>query len=239
MFRKKKEIKQRRTFASAAFFLAIFASFLLGSLELIHLVSLAHEYGLSKEIWFPFICGFIGALTLSLSMKVPKLRVFIHEAKHAIVVAFTGNKVTDFKVDERTGHVSYEMYKRTLHFEPFIVLAPYFFPLFSFPAFIFAIVLENYYRVPMILILGAALAVDFETAIRELHRHQSDLKTLIGGFFLCALFLAGFSLFWLTTCLLWVLNGNAALLSFLATLMTLLADIAREFHRNFLEKRNG
>ena len=206
---KRAKEKHKRPF-SIAFIIAIPGNFILASIALISFVSLMQNYILDEEIWAIFLTSFIGAVAIVGSSKIQTFRTFIHELKHAVVVIFTGNNLKNFVVEKETGHVEFEMYKDKLRFAPIIALAPYFFPLFSLPALIVCLVMENNSDLLLAALLGITLAVDISMAYTDLHPHQSDLKKVTGGFFASLLYLASAHFLWIMICLLWVVGGRNA-----------------------------
>ena len=133
--------------------------------------------------------------------------------KHAVVVILTGNKLNKIVANADDGFVEYQMYESRLHFAPIISLAPYFFPFFSLPIFVGALLVEHQSLVLASLILGAGLASDICLGVGEIHPSQSDFKSIFGGFWLSKLYLVGFYLFWPTFLFLWVNSGSKSILS--------------------------
>lgn len=202
MIRKSRKLRRHFSFA---FLLAIPTTIGLGSALAIVNALLLTRYPFAKDIWSIFACGFIGALCIHISTSTPRLETLIHELRHAVVVILSGNRLTDFRVERGTGHVRYCMYVGRVHFAPFIVLAPYFFPLLSLPVLAACIFLETDYRIIMTFVLGVALGTDIGCAIEEFHPYQTDLRKIFGGFFSIGLFLIGFHLFWINLALTWVI----------------------------------
>lgn len=208
--RKKKEEKPKysnRGRFSLSFFMSIPGNFLIASLAFLSIGFMFIEGVFQREIFAVFLTGLLGGFAMFRASTNSKLWTFIHEAKHAIIIVFTGNKIKEFNVGKGEGNVSFEMYEDTLHFAPIIALAPYFFPLLSLPCLIFCIALESYNRPLCSLLLGLCLAIDITTSFGELHPYQTDFKKVFGGFFSCALYLAGVHLMWFSVCILWVVGG--------------------------------
>lgn len=206
MARKKIKNKQRPQF-SLAFYIAIFSNFLIGGFALISFLFLLRNYIIEEEIWSSFALGIVASLGIIATRKMPKFRTFIHELKHFFAVVFSGNKVKDFQFDTHTGHVEFAMYSNKVHFGPFIAMAPYFLPLFSFPVLIACFIFEEWNKPLLCGLLGITLAADISMAYKEIHPYQTDFKKIFGGFPICAFYLAGFHFMWTSLCLLWVLGG--------------------------------
>ncbi len=204
-----KKQKHKRHF-SIAFFIAIPGNFILGCVCLVSFIFLLDYYIFDEKVWALFATGFIGAIAIVGTSKIPKTRVFIHELKHAIVVVLTGNSLKNFVVKTNTGHVEFEMYRNKVHFASIIALAPYFFPLFSFPMLAACLIFEGSYNLLLALALGLTLATDISMAYTDLHPHQTDLQKVTGGFFAGLLYLAGTHFMWTMICLLWVVAGRNA-----------------------------
>lgn len=207
------ETELRRKRGSLAFFFAIPGSFGMGSLFLLSFLELSRTHHLQLESWVLFSSGFFLSFILLRSTTIMNLRAVIHELKHAALIVMTGNKVNELSVASGNGRISYEIFQNKTRFQPFIILAPYFFPLFSFPLLFIGIVGEIFLGVSkyifiVYLLLGLALAADLVTGFQELHPGQSDLKRILGGDIAVSIFLLGVNFFWIMACLLWVLAGH-------------------------------
>ncbi|MCC6952836.1 MAG: M50 family metallopeptidase, partial [Deltaproteobacteria bacterium] len=172
--------------------------------------------GIDEKIWPLFLMGFILGALAFLGLGLHRLKTFIHEAKHAVVVLLTGNNLKNFEVGKHEGLVEYEVFKDRLHLEPFVILAPYFLPVLSFPVLIAAILTEPRYTPPFVFLMGVTLSIDLVTAHLEIHGHQSDLRRIWGGFIATRAFILGFKLMWASVCLLWVIAGRESYLFALA-----------------------
>lgn len=230
----KKEAEKRKKLlskkvGSIAFYIAIPCSFIVAitlGKALIHVIANA---AFDLETLILFFCSFLGAIIVFGTSKIPRLRTFLHESKHAVLVILTGNKLKEFKAAKDTGHVSYDLYTDRIHLGPFITLAPYFFPLFSLPIFIVAIIAGDWYSELFIVLLSFSLGLDIITALQELHPHQSDLQRIVGGRWFAYLFIGGVNLTWSLTCIVWILGGGQGLLIAGSTLLALGNDIAQFF----------
>lgn len=170
------------------------------------LTSEANEY-LSLGIFGG--CFLVTSIVFSRNI-LPRLKVCLHELKHAAIVILTGNRITDFHFEKNTGHVKFEISSRKIRFRPLIALAPYFYPLLSLPVLLISFFMWDYYILIASGLLGAALGIDLTTAWRDLHPKQTDLK-IKGGFLVFGPFLAFSNFSWLMICTIWALGGNSFL----------------------------
>lgn len=207
MAARRKTPKQRRYF-SIPFLLAIPGNFIIGIICLLSIVLLlrAHQ---ADDAWTAFLVVLLSAIIVFARSSMKRLRILIHEIKHALVVSLTGNRVTNIEVQQNSGHVDYELYQDGVKFGPIIALAPYFFPLFSLPALAACLVFEDYYRLALAVLLAVCLAFDICTAWGDIHPWQSDFKQIFGGRLTALSYLAGTHLAWLSFCFLWPLAGRA------------------------------
>ena len=193
---------------SFAFFLAIPLAFALG-------VGFAHtgyqiiaRIGVEPQTLTLVLYAFVTSAVFFSLRWLQALRTLIHELKHAVLVLLSGNRLTDIKVRARKGHVSYMMYADKTRFAPFILLAPYFFPMFSLPTFVGALFLGNYYPLAFSIALGLTLGIDLTCNYKEYHPQQSDLQRISGGRLGVLLFILGTNFCWVTATSLWILAGN-------------------------------
>lgn len=206
MSAKKRKIDKRKI-GSFSFFLAIPTMYIVAILSLLSLFVIFKSIGTQKEVWISFLIGAIGTVSVIAGADMQTFRTLVHELKHAILVLFSGNKLTGMEVNSGTGSVDFSLYEDKDHFHPFIALAPYFLPLFSFPVLLVAMFLETNYRLPLSLVLGVALSADVMLGYQEWHPHQTDLKRMFGGYFSSGLFINGFFLMWTSLCALWLACG--------------------------------
>ena len=202
------QAKKPKKVGSLAFYLAVPTCLISGLVLLAAFIVLLPSYEFNKDIWTLFTCGFIGMSCLLLLRAPQRLLTFIHELKHAVVIILTGNRLTAFKVMKDSGYVNYRMYQDRLHFVPFIILAPYFFPLFSAPVLVVGIIFELQIRPEITGILGMALALDLLTNYWEFHPYQRDLREVFGGLLPIITFLIGISMTWVGLVLIWVHLGR-------------------------------
>lgn len=207
---KNRKKKQNSRPFSIAFLIAIPGNFIIGALALISIAHLIHISFIKTEIGALFASGFLSALVLVGTAKISRLRVLVHEIKHAVMVILTGNSLKGMQVKSTTGHVEFGMYENRMHFAPIISLAPYFLPLFSLPVLVACILIEASQLRILAMLLGASLATDMSMAYTDLHPHQSDLQKVTGGPFFGLLYLASAHFLWVTICMLWVVGGRSA-----------------------------
>ncbi len=133
-----------------------------------------------------FISGFILWLGLySSSPKFLKSYVLSHELTHLIWALFMGSNVKQIKVGTTQGKVV------VTELNPFIALAPYFFPLYTVIALILygiALLFWNYkwIHIAFALVFGLTLSYHYTFTFKSLYQGQSDIK-LYGAFFSYAL----------------------------------------------------
>lgn len=209
-FWKKKEekIDFNRKFGSFAFYFSIPSALILSSILLVSTLNTLKQTGFQSAIWVLLSHAFISAWALFGGKRETRTKTLIHELKHAALVIITGNKLKEIKVGRTEGHVAYNVNEDTLHLEPFVLLAPYFFPLFSLPVFLCAVFLGEGNHLPFVWALGFALGIDLTTAANEVHGHQSDLRRIFGGFLATRSFIFGANLLWASLCLLWISGAS-------------------------------
>ncbi len=194
---------------SFAFFLAIPCTFGLGSAAVTAFLPDLLKQNFNHERLILAAYAFIVAIVIFSSRRLTTLRTFLHELKHAIVVLLSGNRVRDLKVHSRQGHVSYLMYSDRTRFAPFIMLAPYFFPLLSFPVLGFALVSDNDPQHLVACVLAGLLAADLTCAYKDYHPAQSDLQRISGGWIPVLVFILSVNFMWSSFCVLWLLLGRS------------------------------
>lgn len=213
---------------SLAFLLSIPSNYILAGIFFLTIIQYQAKYNIDIQEWYVFSMGVLSAFGLIVSSKISKFRVFIHELKHSILVGLTGNIVKDFHVGEKTGHVQYQMYQDKVHFAPLISLAPYFFPLFSLPAVLLVIFIRELYPLQSIILLGFTLGADLTFSISEIHSHQTDFQVIVGGFFISALYLAGFYIMWSCVCAMMAIYGPGAF----STSISIAYELALKLYQN-------
>ena len=161
------------------------------------------------ESWLVFIGGTAVSLLIWSQLQLIKIRTLIHEFKHAMAVMFTGGKVDRIAVDDDgSGQIEYTYYEDAAHYAPIIALAPYCFPLLSFPAFLAALVSPADFKLYYAFGLGLAFAADLSTGIRDLGPHQTDIEDIVGRFYLAGLFLAAAHFAWFSILAIWIGGGR-------------------------------
>lgn len=141
-----------------------------------------------------------------------KLRVFYHEFKHKLVSGLAGNKAKRLEIKSSAeGEFEYEYSTETEQYNPFIALAPYYFPfvtLFSVPFWTFFQQADLTVREA---ILVFALAFDLTFSATELDPYQSDFDAVPGGKPVGILFAISVNCFFFTICLAVCLGGFSLL----------------------------
>lgn len=215
IFRKKKaKIDLKKKFGSFAFFFSIPVTLALAVVGARTLLRLIEQASFDRLRWSIFAMGVCLALIVFSGSGWQRLKTFLHELKHAVIVVLTGNRLTGFSFGKREGSVEYQVYKSNMHFEPFVLLAPYFFPLLSLPALIVAVIAEPDYPLQFFFILGCTLGIDGITAFEEYHPAQTDLQRIFGGVLVTFPFLVLLNLLWWCCCALWLVAGSRGYVEF-------------------------
>lgn len=201
-------LNKSRQISKRIFSIAFCASIVVNLMATILLFALVITKVIEEpEPLFPLLWGAMGliiGLTVFSKLLPTRLRVLIHEIKHALVAIVFGAKLTDVRAGQLDGQVEIEIPEDHLRYYPFICLAPYFFPLSSIPVLVIASLQETESRHLWALGLGLALALDLDLAVKEIHSGQTDFKAIFGGFPLSALFIVSFFFMWMGICLVWV-----------------------------------
>jgi hypothetical protein len=220
--RKEKKPDSTSRSGSLAFYLSIPANYLLAIFLLGCTFFYVRKFGDSRGAAFLFSHAFLAGAIISSQFEALRFRTFIHELKHAVMVIFTGNRLKGFRAGAGEGEVTYALYEDSLHLKPFIKLAPYYFPLFSLPAFIAAVFFEDPARSSFVYALGFLFGVDLSMGYREIHCIQSDLKRVYGGFLATRSFIFGSYLCWFSLIFFWAIGGRAGYVIIFNTLMKLI-----------------
>jgi len=194
---------------SFAFFLSIPLTFALGFSFSETTYQVISQIGFEPQTLTLVLYAFVTSAVIFSLRWLQALRTLIHELKHAILVLVSGNKLTDIKVRARKGHVSYMMYADKTRFAPFILLAPYFFSMFSLPTFIAALFIGDIYPLPLSIALGLTVGIDLTCNYKEYHPQQSDLQRIAGGRIGVLMFILGTNFCWAAASTLWIVAGNA------------------------------
>lgn len=215
IFRKKKtKIDLKKKFGSFAFFFSIPVTLVLAAIGIRTLMRLVELYPFDRLRWSVFAMGVCLAVIVFSGSGWQRLKTFLHELKHAVIVVLTGNKLTGFSFGKREGSVEYQVYKSNMHFEPFVLLAPYFYPLISLPVLLVAIIAEPDFPLQFYFILGCALGIDGITAFEEYHPRQTDLQRIFGGVLVTFPFIVLLNLLWWCCCCLWLVAGTRGYVEF-------------------------
>lgn len=163
--------------------------------------------------WLVFICAGISAAIFWIQTRLTRLRTMIHEFKHAVMVMFTGGKVDKIEVgDDGGGSIEYSHYDEGARYQSIIALAPYYFPLLSFPVMLACLVstpdMHAYYAAA----LGAAFATDIISGVADIGPHQTDIENIFGRFYLAGFFIAAADLAWFSVLAVWVSGGTKGFL---------------------------
>ena len=208
----KPKIDLKKKIGSFAFFFSIPACYFVALACTIALFATLQSTPFAGPRWALFSWGCLLGMLLFRKNRESRIRVLIHETKHAAIVILTGNRLKDFHIGQASGDVEYQFYESNLHLEPFVLLAPYFFPLFSLPTFVLALFLESRFPEAMLFLVGLTLGIDLITSLREVHPFQSDLRRIFGGWLFTRPFILGMNFMWCSVCLVWVAGGLAAFL---------------------------
>ena len=129
--------------------------------------------------------------------------VLVHELKHAIVSGFAGNSWKELRVGRDTGHFQFSFSDSTRRMNAIIMLAHYFFPLFTLPVFLVSLVLFYGNYDFLVIPVGIAFGADLDLGWRDFSPHQTDLQGIIGGVLIAASFIILMNTVLLTTFLAW------------------------------------
>ncbi len=209
----KQQQLSRSRVGNLGFLIAIPGVLLLTALSSAICILALSQRPVTANHWMFFGGGLLASIALSLTFTVSRLRTFLHEVKHGVLVVFSGNSIKGITIGKNSGHIDYTMRYDKLHFAPIICLAPYFFPLLSAPVLITGLFLDLQHRDLLLFLLGLGLGFDTATAFYDLHPNQTDLKRIIGGFFIASIFIAAAHIFWITACLTWAHAGTQGYLA--------------------------
>ena len=134
--KKKKEPDTKRRFGSLAFYFSIPTASVLTAIVVTQTIYFfkTHPIDISRIVIFSH--SFLAGVLIASTLLSERMKTLVHELKHAVVIVLTGNKLKEISVGSGEGHVHYEAFKDRGHLEPFVAMAPYFFPLFSLPVLI-------------------------------------------------------------------------------------------------------
>lgn len=124
---------------------------------------------------------FIGYL-IGKFVIVSDLAVFSHELKHWILARLVGNKYKGLKIRNEHGHFEYSYTKATAKYNAFIMLAPYWLPLFVILGILPILIIGNQSHLLAVLLLGSCWGIDLTHVHKDMGPHQTDLSELRGGY---------------------------------------------------------
>jgi hypothetical protein len=140
---------------------------------------------------------------------VGRFRVFLHELKHSIFSNFAGNRAKELKVEQHTGHFSYEYTSSTRAYNAFIALSPYWFPLFTILGIPLSyVLLDPSERWMHVMFVGYCYGADCFLNIRDIHPDQTDLQLIRGGYLISLLYITSISIVVFTFLFAWIGYGN-------------------------------
>ena len=155
--------------------------------------------------YFAIAAGVGGALFITNGLRWVK--TLIHELKHTAVVLLTGNSLESFAVAKDEGHVTYGLRSDRIHLEPFIILAPYCYPLLSAPVLVLISIFFPTPETRSAILVGFFMGADTISGLMEIHPYQTDIKSIFGGMKLSKVFITITHVFWISTCLVWIFLG--------------------------------
>lgn len=210
--RKKSEPDTKRRFGSLAFYFSIPTAAVLTLLVGAQAYYYFQNHPLDVGRIVIFCHSFLAGILVATTLLSERMRTLIHELKHAALVILSGNKIKEISVGSGEGHVHYEAYQDRVHLEPFVAMAPYFFPLFSLPILLVSFFIDSFYPTAALYCLGIFYGIDLTTGYLEITAFQSDLKRIYGGFIATRAFLLAVNLFYLSLVLFWALSGKQGIL---------------------------
>lgn len=152
-------------------------------------VALFHHFGLLSTWWrdhhspyYPWyfwvalgsvVFPLINRYAIKLKDNMKMIKKFTHELTHAVVAIMLFQRVSEFHVDPEKANIR-ATHDSKLSF--FMILAPYCFPIYTFPLMMFrCIVIPEYYLIIDILI-GISIGVHFVCFKEQTGTHQTDIK---------------------------------------------------------------
>jgi hypothetical protein len=210
--KKKKEPDTKRRFGSLAFYFSIPTATVLTLLVTLQIVYFFQHHSVDVSRIVIFCHSFLAGVLVASTLLSERIKTLMHELKHAAVVVLTGNRVKEISVGSGSGHVHYEAYKNRGHLEPFVAMAPYFFPLMSLPILISSFFIDPFYPTAALYCLGVFYGIDLTTGFLEITSYQSDLKRIYGGYIATRAFILSVTLLYLSIVLFWALSGRQGIL---------------------------
>ena len=206
--KKKNEPDVKKRFGSLAFYFSIPTALALTLLVVGQTFYFFQTHPLDVSRIVIFCHSFLAGILIASTLLSERIRTLLHELKHAAVVVLSGNKVKEISVGSGEGHVHYEAYEDKSHLEPFVAMAPYFFPLLSLPILIGSFFIDAFYPTAALYCLGIFYGIDLATGYLEITSYQSDLKRIYGGFIATRAFLVSVNFLYLSLVLFWALSGR-------------------------------
>src|SRR5579862_5493118 len=118
--KKKQEPDTKSRFGSFAFYFSIPAALLISAFLLTEAFLYMQFKAVERESLTLFLHAFLAGTIITAQFSAERFRTFVHEMKHAVVATLTGNKIKEIHVGRGEGHVTYEIKKANIHFEPFV-----------------------------------------------------------------------------------------------------------------------
>ncbi len=193
----------KRPVGGIVFFFSLIFLYVLGLLNTIALISIYNSSSTERLLLF-LLAGCTGGWLASLLVK-NEFAVLLHEYKHAIVSNLVGNKWKEMKVEEETGHFQYSYTEETKAYNAFIYLAPYYFPLFTIPAFLLGIPLLQVHTNAYLFFVSFWYGADVFLNYNDIGPHQTDFSNLLGGYRIGLLYVIGMNFTILSILMAWVL----------------------------------
>ncbi len=163
-------------------------------------------------------CSLLGVI-FSVVFINGSLSVFLHELKHSVLSNLVGNRAKGMKVRRDSGHFEYEFTKETGRFNPFIALAPYFFPIITLPAALVAAALLRDRETLQLCLIGFCAGADLLICLRDISPHQTDFSAIRGGFKVGLAYVVAINIILWSLLLMWAVGAlphlGSELLSFL------------------------
>jgi hypothetical protein len=151
--------------------------------------------GARGPLWF-WVGLISGSLVYHLLSRRSRMAIYVfgHELTHAFWAKVFGARVLEFKVGSGGGHVVLS------HSNWWVVLAPYFFPLYSLALLVAVGILSVFWELPitsgaLLFALGLTWGFHLISTARVIAHDQSDLRRYGRVFSLCLIYLLNLALF--------------------------------------------
>lgn len=179
--------------------------------------------------WGQFALAMFGGAWLAGTYINGKNSVALHELKHSILSGFVGNKAKGIIVKKKTGLFSYEYTQKTKHFNTFIALAPYWFPLFTILALGASLAAFWGEHQRICILVGLAFGADALLNIRDISPIQTDITTIRGGYNIGLLYIVLMNFVIISTLLAYVAHGSFGFAYIFDELYTFILYFAAHF----------